>query len=189
KASLNEVGTSASVSVIYPPDHLTDPNKTIATGLTDSNGNFTINPDISFSPANGDIFALEGRKRLGGAESRVLSVKTFIQWNGSGWNSMTSPNLFINTKTTALSIIADQQEIPSADTIGTIDVSGETSVPGDVGDPVAVTGAEVLDLAEKVTIVLNADYDPFAHITYQFGSYLLNYPGAVNANDISGVAR
>ena len=49
KASLADIGANATVSLINPADHPTAPNVTVATTLTDTNGNFTINFNRWFS--------------------------------------------------------------------------------------------------------------------------------------------
>src|SRR5687768_800138 len=46
KATQEQVGQEATVALLYPSDHA-NPNATIATGLTTSSGDFSINPSAS----------------------------------------------------------------------------------------------------------------------------------------------
>jgi len=131
KAILGDISTNATVSVIYPPDHPTTPNKTIATGLTNATGNFTINTDPSFTPATGDVFILEAVKRIGRTNRDVLTISSYLQWNGTTYVGMTTPSIYINSKTTALSIIASHNTdiLNAKETIGKIDVSSGSGIP------------------------------------------------------------
>ena len=133
KATLGEVSPNATVSVIYPPDHPTSPNKTIATGLTNDTGVFSINIDSTFTPANGEIFIIEAEKRMGGVNRDVLTISSYIQFDSASntWKSMTSPDITINKTTTALSIIASLNTdiLNAKETIGKIDISTGSSVP------------------------------------------------------------
>ncbi len=162
KASLEEVGVSATVSILYSPDHPTQANKTVATGLTDSNGLFRIFPNDSFIPVDGEIFILEGQKRIGGVSNEVITIRTYIKWvEATGiWDSMTFSNnpadgtlVFINSKTTALAILQafNTSTISSASTIRTIDVTSGTSVPSDIGtSPNILTHTTILNVADLV---------------------------------------
>jgi hypothetical protein len=175
KANLTDVSTQATVSIIYPPDHPTLANKTVATGLTDNSGNFIINPAPSFAPAPNDIFVLEAVKRIGRVGHSTLGISTYIRWNGTGWDSITSPGILINTKTTALTIIAGRNgaTISSADTINTI-LSG---VPQAIG---AITAQTVLDVADLVNTVLTNNYDPVLYIGFQNGNYQIINPEPIS---------
>ncbi|MFN8671436.1 MAG: hypothetical protein U0457_05030 [Candidatus Sericytochromatia bacterium] len=104
KALDSDIAKNATVSLIYPEDFsdVNLRNNTIATGLTDSNGNFEINLNNFPVPLN-QIFILETSKRLNGIGSHNLSLRTNILWNGNSWKSITKPNLVINKNTTAIS--------------------------------------------------------------------------------------
>lgn len=115
------ITTRATVSLIYSSDYanVSLRNATIATGLSDSNGNFSINPDQNFIPENNNVMILEAKKRIGGAGNSSISLRTNIRWNGSKWESISSPNISINKKTTALSIISslDPNTMSSSESI------------------------------------------------------------------------
>ncbi len=171
KATLGDVGTMATVSILYPPDDATNPNVTIATGLTDASGVFAINPDGSFNPSPGDIFVLEASKRIGRAGNDVITVSTYIQRNATddGWDSITYPGLFINSKTTALTIIDSYDtSLSSSDCISSINVTSSGSTPdATIG---SVTSATVLKVFEQVNNLLVQNVDPLKNISYNSSS-------------------
>jgi hypothetical protein len=172
KANIGDVSNQSTVSIIYLPNHPTLANQTVATGLTDNSGNFIINPDASFNPAMNESFILEADKRIGGVGQDKLTIMTFIRWNGSGWESMTSPGILINTKTTALTIIASYNTatITASETINKI-LNG---VPQAIN--ATVTAQTINDVAGLVTLVLNNNYDPVHYIGFQNDNYLIVEP-------------
>lgn len=104
----NSITTRATVSLMYSNDY-TDTslrNTTIATGLTNEQGNFSINPDSNFEPIQNNVYILEAKKRIGGAGNSVISLRTNIKFDGTKWESISYPNITLNKKTTALSIIS-----------------------------------------------------------------------------------
>lgn len=172
KATLSEVGSDATVSLIFSPDEGASSNKTIATGLTDASGVFTINP--GFSPVDNKVYVLEAIKRIGAAGNAVMTVRTYIKWNATpgNWTSITTPTLAINTKTTAITIIDSYDNtITSSDTIGKVDITGGSSVVSPIG---SVTTQTITDVANMVTVNLGQNVDPTRFIKYQSGKYFLS---------------
>lgn len=108
KIKSEDIATRATVSLIYPSDYsdINLRNATIATGLTDLQGNFIINNDQNFSPQVNQVMVLEASKRVGGAGNTKLSLRTNIRWNGNIWESISTPGIFVNKKTTSLSILS-----------------------------------------------------------------------------------
>ena len=187
KATPAQVGVAATVSLINPSNHATAPNKTIATGLTDSNGNFAIDPNVNFTPAVGDLFILEGSKRIGRTGKDLITLRTFIRWTATGWESITTPSLVINTKTTALTIITDSQSgvVTPSDTIGKIDVSGANPVVSNIN--AQITSQNVLDVDTLVTNTLNKDSDPVRFIKYQTSQYQIVNPTPITLPNIHNI--
>jgi hypothetical protein len=175
KAILGDISNQATVSIIYLPNHPTLANQTAVTGLTDTSGNFSINPSASFTPAVNDAFILEAEKRIGRGGQEKLAISTYIRWNGTGWDSMTSPGIIINSKTTALTIIAglNTGTITVANTLSKI-VNG---VPQNING--TVTAQTVTDVAALVTTILTANHDPVHYIGLQNGSYITVNPQPV----------
>jgi hypothetical protein len=166
KATTAEISPGALVSIINPAD-----NTTVATGLTDGSGVFTINPAASFQPAENQVFILEAAKRLGGLGVTLLSIRTYIRWNSNSWSSMTGSTIKINSKTTALAIIASQNPgVPAADFINKIDSS-----TGDVtGVNGQITPAVVAKVDGLVDLVLNKNEDPFKRVNFSNGEYFIS---------------
>lgn len=93
KANINDVSNESTVAIIYPSEHPTNANKTIATGLTDRTGKFSIN-NPNFKPNNNDVLVLEATKRIGGSGNNNMSLKTFIKWDRTKWQSMTKNGIY-----------------------------------------------------------------------------------------------
>ncbi|MFN8578014.1 MAG: hypothetical protein U0354_14275 [Candidatus Sericytochromatia bacterium] len=171
KATVGDIAPYGTVSLLYPHDHLTLANRTIATGLTDSSGNFNIN--TGFSPVNNEMYILEVFKRLGGIGSHLMSLRTFIRYNGTAWETISSPSIVINNKTTALCIISNTEPISSSLTIGTITSNGTT--PNDIATT-SVTATLINSVSTLVDNVLTANYDPMKYIAKQSGNYVNTNP-------------
>ncbi len=175
KATFEQVGASATVSLMYLPDDPVNPNVTIATGVTDASGNFYVIP-YDYIPVHDKIYVLEASKRIGGAGNAVISMRTYIQWDATNfvWKSMTYPDLYINSKTTALGIIDSyESDLSPEQTIHSIDVSGPGSVPDNLIGSTCTTGctvstitsAKVLSVAALVDNLLTQDVDPLRNIS------------------------
>lgn len=184
KANFEDVAKDSSVSIIYPHDHATLANKVGASGLADSNGNFTINISDNFNPAIGDIFVLEASKRIGGVGNNLMTLRTFIKSTASGWESMTGSVIYINTYTNALAVIANynKDKISSADTLNKISVSGSTITPSDVGtSPNLITAQTVTDVSNLVTTALTGNKDPFLVIKFANNAYTIDNTGSTGS--------
>jgi hypothetical protein len=171
EAVISDISSNATVSLINPAN-----NKTIATGLTDSGGNFTINPSEQFMPADQSIYFLEAGKRLGdGTTGNTLSsLRTIIKWNESGesWSSITTPDIKINLITTALSVLQDLNKttVTPISLIGTVNnVNVFTPIP-------AISQQVLSDVSSLVTDVLNINGDPMKLIWLQDDIYYLKNP-------------
>lgn len=193
QATLGEVGIKATVSLITSPD-ASNPNVTIATGLTDSSGAFTLNLDSYFTPVNNQVYILEAAKRHGTAGNYLMSVRTYVKWNGSKWVSITYSTVLgnedaivISTKTTALTIMDSYESVLSpAQTIHSVDVTSGSSVPDAQIGGSAITGQKVIDIASLVNNLLIQNIDPVKYISFTNGYYYVNgeanYPlNALNA--------
>lgn len=168
KATINDISPYGTVSLIYPHNHGTMANRTIASGLTDNSGAFSIT--TGFSPANNEIFVLEVFKRLGGIGNHLMSLRTYIKADTSTnpvtWNSMTTPGITINNKTTALAIISNTEPFDPALTIGTIN----NGTPGDIPST-SITASQINDVSTLVNNVLGSNYDPLKYIIKSSGTY------------------
>jgi uncharacterized protein YjbI with pentapeptide repeats len=175
KATLAEVGNKATVSLIYPSNHETLANQTIATGLSNATGDFIINPDANFDPNAienlNQIFVLEASKRIGSSGNTLMSLRTYLKWDGSAWLSITTPYININTKTTAITIVDDKETaISPIDALGKVDVSQDPSVISDIGTITSTTITEVVSFVDNI---LAQNEDPVRLIELQNGKYFV----------------
>lgn len=119
-----EIVRKATVSIIYPSDYtdLSLRNTTLATGLTDNNGAFNINQPQGYVPELNKVMILEASKRVNGVGNSMSTLRTHIKWNGTSWDSITTPTNYINSKTTSIALIStlDSNIITPAQTINRI---------------------------------------------------------------------
>ncbi len=172
KATLDAVGSRATVSLIYTSDHTTQANETIATGLTDDYGNFSLSITNNFSPIINDIFLLEARKRVGSAGNAMMTIRTYIKWTESGWQSISYPQdagVIINSKTTAITIMKDlNSSISANDCLNKINVGSTPSTSNNIG---AITSTEIDKIAEVVKSIIGKNEDPTRYIRFINGKY------------------
>lgn len=175
KAAITDVVNTATISIITTSNSTT-PNQVRATGLTTSIGTFSINGE-NFSPLINDIYVLEASKRLsnsltvsGGVGNKILSVRTYIKWNGTNWTSITGDNIVINSKTTALTLLQgyDSTTIDPNLTINKISIDSQgLSTPFNIVDSnsnTLLTSQKILDLSVLVKTSLTEEKDPFSYI-------------------------
>jgi hypothetical protein len=163
KATVAEVTSIATVSVLNAV------TKTVmATGITDEKGAFTITPGKTFNPSVKETFIVEAAKRTGN-KNDVIALRTYIQWNGGKWVSITTPNVVLNSKTTALSIIAGENpSISPGQLINRISITGENSTFTPFGP---VTAEILTDVDQTVNSLLSQSYDPVQYIRLVNGEY------------------
>ena len=180
KSTLKEVASDSTISLIYPHDHKTSANKTIATGLTDSNGNFTLNLEQSFNLNINDIFILESTKRIGGVGNSIISLRTYIKWLGNGWTSITKNKIYINSKTTALSAMSSliSPSISSSDIMETINVSDGIVISSDIknANGIIIHSESINDVSKIVDEALLISYDPLQNLVYKNGLFSVKNP-------------
>lgn len=99
-----------------------DTNRTQVSGITDNTGRFVLDYDSSFIPSSGIIYSIEAQKRLSGSGSFVITERSYVRWNGSSWESMTTPEIVINSKTTAM-ILIGKSVTNKENLMGKLDIS------------------------------------------------------------------
>ncbi|MFN8578888.1 MAG: pentapeptide repeat-containing protein [Candidatus Sericytochromatia bacterium] len=166
QATLSQIGDRATISLIYPPDDETNPNVTIATGLSDSNGAFSISTP-NFEPITSKVYILEAIKRIGASGNDLISVRTYLRHNGTNWESITSPSISINKETTAITIIdKNDNSITSSDTIGKI-------INGNINNIGNVSISTINNVSNMVNSLLIDNLDPTRFIDYKNGKYFI----------------
>jgi hypothetical protein len=151
----------------------------LATGLADQNGTFTLyqpsSPAAPFQPTSGYFYSLEVLKRVPTAGSGLLlSLRTFLKWDGSKWLSVSGDSIVVSLLTTAVALFQFDDE--SSDFDRTMGV-----VSGSDANAVAAFGVHsVLDLRARAAILgemLTDDRDP--------GGGDSDYPTAVHTGDVT----
>jgi hypothetical protein len=161
KSNISDIRPGATVSIIEP-----NLNFTIASGITDADGDFTINPQAGFVPEDGQIFILEATKRLeGGTVGKGLaSIRTYIKWNDTGniWTSITFPGIKITIQTTALAIIDGfNNTVNPDDLIGKIDITNNQAIISPVN---GITSENITEVSGLASEILNQNGDPVRYI-------------------------
>lgn len=157
------------VSLIITPNY-TNPSASkiiAATGVSDTSGNFSIDPGISFFPIQGEIFILEASKKIPPDGKNKITLRTFIQWKGNGWDSISFPGIIINSGTTAMAMMSDYNPflLHSADTIKKIELINNESELKGTGS--LINSEKILEVAYLVKQAISNNLDPSTEIKYQ----------------------
>lgn len=177
QADIAEVATAATVSLIDP-----GLNRTMATSLTDARGRFSLT--FRGASLSDQVYYLEAVKGLSSntVGKDAVRVRTLIQRHGNTWTSLNSrlagSTIFLNTSTTALSLIVSLRQASSPVApdllIGTLVIGGGEDAFLDEGTGIAPS--EYAQVREFASTALTADTDPFFALEYSGGVYSLK-PG------------
>lgn len=109
QTSPGQIVNGATISLI---DQTT--GNTLATGLTDSAGRFTINPNFRPQPDTG--YFLEAVKGINANTPgwSAFRLRTVLMLSQGRWTSMTGPTITISSGTTALSLITVLRGVPAS---------------------------------------------------------------------------
>ncbi len=191
KALPIDVLSVSTISVIIPSDSPNTPNKTIATGITDTLGNFQIDMG-AITLSNNSIYVLEASKRTG---KYIKTIRTYIKWNGTVWESMTIGDALINETTTSVSIIAGLTNISSINLISKIDPANIIDIKDSTNTTVLITKDDILKVSNLTNSVLLGEKDPLTLIKYDaskpykfFVDQTYNYASLVTENRCKGCA-
>ena len=125
KASFSDLVSGSSVSLLDLAN-----NAQSSSFNTAADGTFSILPNNSFVPVLNQIYVLEAVKRVSSTNvGPLLSLRTYVQWNGTSFTSITGNNVVLNTYTTALVVLASNGVIRGVDTIGKVSIAGSVSTP------------------------------------------------------------
>lgn len=177
KATPVDIASVSTISVIN-----TAQNKTVATGLTDSLGNFQI--DMSkITLAVNDIYVLEALKRT---SQDVETIRTYIKWNGTTWDSITVGDVLINENTTSVALISTFLNVSPNDVIGKVDNANLADIYDSTNTNILVSLADINSVSKLVNSVLLGERDPVALIKYDASKSYKYYINQVyNYNSIA----
>jgi hypothetical protein len=172
----SDLVAEATVSLVAPD------KTTVAVGLTDVNGAFTITTP---SPANG-IYHLIAAKRADG-DGRLLQLSTLVHFDGSNWTSITrsAPDVVINPTTTALTIVGDALGVVTVNWLNKVDRHPDTNeytvVDPTLTSPGGAGLAETVDaVSEHVATLVDLDVDPLRGVCF-VGEAYADGPGTTPA--------
>lgn len=154
KAIASEVSVTATISIIDSD------NKTIATGISDSKGVFKIDLN-NFTVSTTEVYVLEAIKRN---REKVLTIRTYIRWNGSNCESITGNETIINETTTGITIIADLSKLDKKELLSKV----KTTI-SDISDSkgqIIINKNDITYVSNQVGALLMGDKDPIAMIKY-----------------------
>ena len=184
QASLaNEIALAATVSLIH-----VESGSTVATTLTDPEGQFVLTFPKTFTPLDNRPYYLEavkGLKGQGSSSNHVGSdaarVRTILTWTDGNWKSITKGGITVNASTTALSAIASLRALSGTAaaalvdtlTVGTPEANPAPPTPDSftTAAPHGVTSQEFHTVRSLVSDLLEKDFDPLGHLSYHAGTY------------------
>ncbi len=176
----NEIVT---VSLIYFPTVGEVVANPILAGTTNSDGSFELEPLNNLVLNTGDTFILEAMKRVSPDNNEIITLRTYVQWNGNGWDSISKTGVLINTYTTALTIISNSKSdiINPKITIKAIDFTNNIPI---ISSIVGVTLDVINQVNSQINSVLSDNSDPVASIKYNPTTQIYSISNAINIGKI-----
>lgn len=163
KANQSDIAKNATVSII---DSNFSPKKSLLTGVTLSTGSFELYKNEIFNPETGKIYLLEITKRSEKTNNQILSMQTFIFWNGDSFESITKPQILVNSKTTALFIITKLQPdlLTPNETINKIQIENDFSKISDINNNISAN--KFIQVKSIIESALQNNLDPYNAIFF-----------------------
>jgi uncharacterized protein YjbI with pentapeptide repeats len=174
-AASADIQPFATVALLYPSDHAEHPGNLVASGRSDANGHFDFQIPEGTTLATNGFYILEASRRLGPHGTESQSLRTLLFWTGSAWSAVTSTEIVISAKTTALvQALELDSSLAVPDVLGRVTVSeGATTFSSSAG---TYSIAVLEQLAEMVNLILEQGRDPIAHLGMQAGQFYVKKP-------------
>lgn len=164
------VRSRASVSLLYPYNHPDKAFQTAAAGSTDTEGKFSLRFPTDFTPISNEWFVLEASRRVEGQASFRQSLRTWVRWTGSRWQSLSSPNMILSAESTALSALINWGMHDPTNLLGSLDTQ---SYPIVYNAPTnGPTLAEMTATTHMTQRLLSEQLDPVASLAQADGEPL-----------------
>lgn len=163
KANQEDIAKNATVSII---DSDLTQRKSLLSGVTLSTGSFELYKNKIFSPESGKIYLLEISKRSAKTSNQILSMQTFVFWNGTSFESITKPKILVNSKTTALFIITKLKPdlLTPQETLNKIQIENGFSKISDINNNISANKLiQVKNITESALI---NNLDPYNSIFF-----------------------
>lgn len=171
KATESDITNETTVSLSYPNNYKVPKLRggVVSTGLTDSTGKFTLALSNYFAPQKDDFFILEATKRIG---NNNISLRTHIYFDGDNFKSITKNRIYINSKTTALSLISmlDATSLPIEQTIEKFDLNDTSTQVNQVSNN--ITLEKINKVKDMVDNLITQNKDPLGNIAFVDGNYV-----------------
>lgn len=171
KATESDITNETTVSLSYPNNYKVPKLRggVVSTGLTDSTGKFTLALSNYFAPQKDDFFILEATKRIG---NNNISLRTHIYFDGDNFKSITKNRIYINSKTTALSLISmlDATSLPIEQTIEKFDLNDTSTQVNQVSNN--ITLEKINKVKDMVDNLITQNKDPLGNIAFVDGNYI-----------------
>lgn len=186
QAVMTDVAVKATVTFID-----TGSNNSVASTLSDANGEFGLGFGGGFAPQAGKLYYVEAYKGLLNNKVGVdaARVRTVLKFNAGIWTPINTGGVVIVSRaTTALAALMDLKGLSAEQQdqlIGTLGVDGDP--PDFAAAGTAVSATEYLDAFDKVTLALTADRDPLDSLQMVGGTLALREGVSVQAPIITEV--
>lgn len=155
QASSGQVKANATVTLIDPATF-----QAKGTGLTASDGTFTVQALGTFTPTLGTLYLLESTKTLGGASSALFRMRTLVQLTATGWTSVSGTTVQLSAATTAVSLLWDLHGLTAADVLGKVTYDAVTRTHRHAGLTATLNELKARDVEGLVQEALLRDLDP-----------------------------
>lgn len=162
-------------------------HNTVAMTVADQTGKFEFDKTINYFPKENDIFIIEATRRNN--ENNKTSLRTNAVWRNNKFETITAPNIFINAKTTAVSLISELKpdKLNIIDTIGTLtENNGQLNI-NNINE--SISSDYIEEVTSLVNESVNNNTDPISDISINSGtitSSLKKYTNVISGcKDIS----
>lgn len=155
QASSAKVMANATVTLIDPATF-----QAKGTGVTASDGTFTVQALGTFTPTLGTLYLLESTKTLGGAANALFRLRTLVQLTATGWTSVSGTTVQLSASTTAVAILWDQYGLAAADVLGKVSYEATTRTHRFANLNTNVSEAKAREVEGLVQEALLRDLDP-----------------------------
>ncbi|HEY9897729.1 MAG TPA: carbohydrate binding domain-containing protein [Pantanalinema sp.] len=154
QATSGQVRANATVTLIDPATF-----QAKGTGITAPDGTFTVQALGTFTPTLGSPYLLESTKTLGGTSNSTFRLRTLVQFDASGWTSISGASVQLSATTTAVSILWDHLGLATSAVIGKVSRDATTGghVASDLSASIGAARVREVEALVGQALLLNLD--------------------------------